>query len=318
MAVGGSSTESPSAAARRFQMRLIELAREGTFGKLKTRHEGLRKGLTHLLTLLDNPEVPVLVYGERGSGKRALVNELHSMHKLYRRLEGRAEGAIKVFRGDFVTPGFTQLLTAPRAAESDVLYVENIHQMSLECQTEFLDYLKRRKHFSDKGLPQPRLVVGTEQALSVMIICGEFNRDLFKALSGFAVFIPTLKERPEDLPGVIQAFAQEATGRTQTPPSWFVDFVARREWESNFDELQQLLRQGLAKNADLSTWTERDLPPAYQSRYPEQRFEKLADDRRTRYLSALASSAGDKRRAASMLGVNYSEFLQELMVQGVR
>lgn len=305
------------AVARRFQMRVVELAKQGVFGGLRTRNAALQTSYAHLLSLLDSPEVPVLIYGEKGAGKRRHVNELVEMHDFWRKLGGLPRGKLKVFRGDFVSPGFTNGLLAPQVSEADVIYLEGIDLLTPAGQSELLELLKKRKHFADKGLPLPRLVLGTERALSILMICGEFSRELFQAISGFAVFLPTLKERAEDIPHLVQSFSEEITGRAQTPPAWLVDFFAKRELDGNIDELQRILKHGLARKSDLAKWTSADLPPAYQPRAAGPTFSREPDDVQ-RYRNALASCRGDRKASAQMLGIPYADFLQKILAAGLR
>ncbi|MBS1984523.1 MAG: hypothetical protein JST16_10155 [Bdellovibrionales bacterium] len=303
--------------ARRFQGRIVELAKEGVFGSLRTRNASLQSAYAHLLSLLDSPEVPVLIYGERGAGKRRHVDELFQMHNVCRKLEDLEPGKLRVVRGDFTSPGFTQLLAAPQTQAADLIYLEGVDLLSAAGQEELLEFLKRRKIFADKGLPLPRLILGTEQALSVQMICGEFRRDLFQAISGFAVFLPTLRERSEDLPHLVQVFAEKISGRTQTPPTWFVDFVSKQEWYGNLDDLSKLIQQLLLRQPDLARCVATDLPPEFQPRMSKT-FQAEVDRENARLRGALAAKGGDRRQSAQMLGIPYGEFLEKLISHNIR
>lgn len=302
----------------RFQRRMIELTREGVFGGLKTRHKGLQSAYRHLLTLLDNPEVPILFYGDKGTGKRRHLDELLQIHNFARKLDGLPEGRLKVFRADFVAQGFTRLLQMPETSEADIVYVEDIELLNKNLQEELLDFLKNRKTFATKGLPLPRLVLGAKNSLAVPMICGEFSKDLYQAIAGFAVFFPTLKERSEDLIPMIQACVEEITGKPQTPPGWFVDFASRREWAGNIDELRALLRDGLARNNALATWTTKDLPPAYQARSTDGFKAGFPDEDVQAYRNVMAACRGDRRAGAKMMGMPYVDFLQRLLELKIR
>jgi transcriptional regulator of acetoin/glycerol metabolism len=304
--------------ARRFQQRLVEVARQGIFGKIRTRNAGLQSAYAHLISLLDSPEVPVLVYGGRGAGKRRHVDELFVMHNFHRRLSGQPEGKLKVYRGDFVTEGFSSLLSAPGAQAGDLLYLEGIDLLNAACQRELLEFLRRRKGFADKGLSLPRLVFGTERALSMLVILKEFDRELFTAITGFAVFLPNLQERAEDIPHLVQAFVEEFSGRVQTPPSWLVDFIGKQDWKANLEELASFLRQGLSRNSELAAWTPQDLPAVYQPRAaaPFVRWGESADADKLR--SVLLAAKGDRRQGARTMGVPYADFLQMMLACGLR
>ena len=307
-----------TALVERFQKRMVDLAKEGVFGGLRTRHRSLQTSYAHLLSLLDSPEVPITIYGEKGSGKRRHVDELLQLHNFCRKLQNIPAGALKVFRGDFVSEGFTQLLQAPTASEADILYLEGIDLMNLKCQQEFLDFLKRRRHFAEKGLPLPRLVIGTERALSILVLREEFNKELFQAITGFAVFLPTLKERAEDLPHLVQVFAEEISGKRQSPAGWFVDFVSRWDWDSNLDELKNVIKAMLARKADMALWNTLDLPPAYQPRKQTTFTVGVTAGDAQRFRSILNRFNGDRKASARELGLPYADFLQQMVVLGIR
>jgi DNA-binding NtrC family response regulator len=311
--------------AEMFQRRVVELARtEGRFGRLRTRKASLQSSYAHWLSLLDNPAVPVLIYGDRGSGKRAHVDEFLTIQNFYRRLEGAPEGQLRVFRADFLSAGFTGRFLDPKVSSGDVIYVENVESLTLACQQELLDHLKLRKRFHEKAVPTdragigtPRIVLGTEKALSLLVIRGEFLRELFQAITGFAVFLPTLSERPEDLPHLVGTLAQEISGHSQTPSPWLVDTLGRQDFAENLDDLKRLLRNGLMRTPDLRRWTEQDLP--LHMRAPQQgKFELFGQAEKTRLRQALLMAGGDRAAASKALGMDKLELLRRMMALGMR
>src|SRR4051812_47889427 len=78
--------------AKRFQMKAVELAKQGVFGSLRTRKGSLQNAYALVMSLLDNTSVPFLIYGEPGSGKRRHADELLTVHNFYRRLDGKEFG----------------------------------------------------------------------------------------------------------------------------------------------------------------------------------------------------------------------------------
>jgi transcriptional regulator of acetoin/glycerol metabolism len=299
--------------AARFQSKLIEEARLGRLGKIRTRHAGLQSAYAHLMVLLDNPEIPILFYGEAGSGKRRHVEEYANLHQYHRELQRLARGQLKVFRGDFVQEGFTQQLSSQNS--SDVIYVERVDLLSLGLQQELLDYLKIRKVQADQGQNLCRLLLGSERPLSLLMRAKKFHSGLFEAISGFSVFLPPVSDRHEDLPHLLMAFAEELTGKTQTPPAWLVNWMGANAMEQNFDEVKKIIRAGFARNAQYSQWTEDFLPKV--SKMAKSRFVPgltSADQLR----SALVRARGNRRAAAMLMGMPYADFLTDLVQSGIR
>jgi len=311
--------------AQHFQRKLIERARnEGRFGfgRLRTLKSSLRAAYANWMSLLDHVAVPVLIYGEPGSGKRAHVDEFLSIQNFHRRLEELPEGQLRVFKSSFLSPGFTKLLQAPRVGSGDVIYLENIEDLSLESQRELLEHLKQRREFCDRGgglksgLGAPRLILGTEKALSLLVYRSEFLRELFQAITGFAVFLPSLQERSEDMPHIVRAVAEEVSGLTQSPSPWLVDTLARQEFAANLDDLKKLFKSGLQRNPDLRRWSEADLPLEW--RRPRGGFELFTSNEGTRIRQALLQSGGSRDQAAHLLGVSRSDLLKKMMALGLR
>jgi DNA-binding NtrC family response regulator len=312
--------------ARRFQLRAIEMAKEGVLGSLRTRKASLQNSYALLLSLLDNTMVPILIFGEPGAGKRRHVDEFMVVHNFYRKLEGQSFGRLRVFRGDFVSEGFTAQFVAPFTNAADIIYLEACDRLNEKCQQELLEHLQLRRKFAETGLPQPRIVVGTDRALSILVLRKEFNRELFQALTAFALFLPSLNERSEDMLSLIQAFTEEMTGRVQVPPTWLVDTLSRPLWPGNLDDLKRLLRASFVKNPRLETWTVQDLPvefrpnPPRSQNFAQGRFEDVTTESRdrTRFKQALMSSGGDRDKAAREVGLSKEQFLKKIFALGLR
>lgn len=159
-----------------------------------------------------------------------------------------------------------------------------------------------------------------------MVIRGEFSRELFQLLTSFAVFLPSLNERSEDFPHLIQSLAEEITGTLMNPSSWLVDLLSRQIWAENMDELKSLLKKGLEKNSNLSGWTHQDLPeelkprPKFKARFDARIPEDIGSEvsERERFKQAMLAAGGNREAAALQLGLNKAQFLQKLMSFGLR
>jgi hypothetical protein len=318
-----------------FLKKVTDLAREGSLGKsLRTRISDLRQSYTHWVSLLDRPDVPVLLYGEKGAGKRRHIDEYTYLHNLHLSLSTGKSGKLRVFRGDFVKPGFTQLLLPPNSRREDLLYFEAVDALDKECQEELVEFLVRRKMWTEKEIPQPRIIFGTERALSILVLKKEFEQRLFKELTAFAVFLPHLKEREDDLPHLIISIMQELTGAVQTPPVWLVDYCGQRDWHDNLDGLKRVLAAQVAKNPHMSEWKKDDLisgvealkralekkyvnsDPFFSRAMPKDSTQAFQEKRKIRY--ALDRYKGNLGEAAVEVGLSRSDFLRKMLAYGVR
>jgi len=318
--------EAQAELAERFYRKAMDLARKGVFGRtLKTYVPALREAYIHWLSLLDHKEIPVLLYGEKGTGKRKHVEEYFYVQNLHASLRGESPGKLKVLRGDFVEAGFSQLLYAPKTSSSDVIYFEHVDKLSVELQVELLDYLLLRKEFGSRGIPVPRLFLGTERALSLSVIKGEFSKNLFQQLTSFAVFMPSLRDRAQDLPHLLIEIIQEISGRKQLPPVWLVDALTGTALYENLDELKKLVASMLARKSEVSQWTRQDFPgtqvhaprdPNFSPAAPEDATAQVGE--RKKIQAVLGAYRGDPVQAASSLGMTKSDILRKMMVYGLR
>ena len=135
--------------------------------------------------------------------------------------------------------------------------------------------------------------------------------------------MPSMRERHEDLPHIIKEIAEELTKKKQSPPAWLSDMIAKQNWDENFDQLQSLLKNGLAKEPDLGRWTPESLPPGFDPTRPTS-FTRASDFLPKGKVGpnvlkmALIKAGGDRSLAAKLVGLSKPEFLRELLVSGQR
>jgi DNA-binding NtrC family response regulator len=322
----GMQQEEHGQLAERFYRKSMDLARKGIFGRsLKTYVPALREAYIHWLSLLDHKDIPVLLYGEKGTGKRKHVEEYFYLQNLHASLAGEIPGKFKVFCGDFVDVGFTQLFYSPKTQVQDVIYLEHVDRMSVTAQEELLEYLVLRKEMSQRGIPVPRLFVGTERALSLSVMKGSFSKALFQQLTSFAIFMPSLRDRAQDLPHLLIEFIQELSGKKQLPPVWLVDALSGLSLYENMDELKQVLKNMIAKNSDVGSWKKSDFPlsprmeprdPSFSATQPEDATRQMQEKRKLS--EALKAYRGDPTQVAQSEGLSRAEILRKMMVYGLR
>ncbi|NCN27039.1 hypothetical protein GW915_05635 [bacterium] len=317
-----SNTQGNKSLAERFKAKAVELAREGYFGSLKTRKQQLQNCYANLVNLIDQPEVPVLIYGETGSGKRRIIEEYLVLSNFYRRLDGSSKSTLRVLNAKFLRNGWTDLLSIASNKEGDFIYLENVDELTWDQQKELSAFLTH--NYLSPELGCPRLFFGTEKALSMLIIQKQFSRSLFKQITQFAIFLPSLNERQEDIPHLIQTLAYEDSGYKQNPPVWFVNFASSQLWGRNIDELKLLLKNMLLKQKNMKYWKKSDIPRLYttttnSSFTPASPVDiTKVQEYRVNLKKALVISHGDKRKAAGQLGMSKAEILRKMLEYRVR
>lgn len=304
--------------ATRFQMRLIEQARGGHFGSLRSRNDELRTSFEKLAMLLPRRHVPLFLFGERGTGKRRLISEFFSLQSFLDRLDGRPAGSLKVMRADYLQPGFRDDWATMFSA-GDFVYIESIEAMSLAVQRELLGLLR-------SGAITYRIVLGTTVALSLKVAGGIFLKELFSQITEVSVYLPSLVDRNEDLMQLTSEFIESMGSTKALPPAAIMDMLGRADLPRNLDDLETLIRCMLSKKYNPREWTLTDFPPAFRAVFPPHLFAsdggKASLTTRHRETGAiqraLLESGGSYAQAAQRMNMDRVEFLQKMLSLGLR
>jgi transcriptional regulator with PAS, ATPase and Fis domain len=95
-----------------------------------------------------------------------------------------------------------------------------------------------------------RIISATNQNLSAMVRQGAFREDLFYRIHVIDIELPPLRERPEDIPLLIESFLSRFASRGKTPrlTGKMLDTLSHYEWPGNVRELQNTIQRFLATN----------------------------------------------------------------------
>jgi transcriptional regulator with GAF, ATPase, and Fis domain len=166
-------------------------------------------------------EAPVLVHGETGTGKELVARAIHdcSHHaakpfvvvdcaalpetlleaELFGHARGAFTGAVAARAGSF------------EAAEGGTVFLDEIGELPLATQPKLLRVLEsrsvRRVGETSQRPIQARFLAATHRDLRRMVNDGEFREDLYFRVAVLPVNVPALRERPEDLPRLVERFA---------------------------------------------------------------------------------------------------------------
>jgi len=207
---------------------------------------------------------PVLLIGERGTGKELAVSRLHYLSQrwqgplvalncatlsqalieaeLFGHEEGAFTGATRRRAGRF------------EAAHGGTLFLDEIGQIPLEVQEKILRVVEYGT-FERVGSAQPiqvevRIVGATNADLAALAAAGRFKRDLLDRLSFEVLFLPPLRERREDILLLANHFAARMAfelDRTEVP-SFSDEAVAALEhysWPGNVRELKNVVERAV-------------------------------------------------------------------------
>ncbi len=220
-------------------------------------------------------DASVLISGESGTGKEAIARRIHVRSP-------RAEGPFvavncaaipgellesELFghaRGAF-TGAVRDRLGRFRQAERGTLFLDEIGEIPLDLQAKLLRALQERTVDvvgGDKPVPvDVRILAATNRDLLERIGEGTFREDLYYRLNVVEIRVPPLRERPEDIPPLVEHFLAElASDREVEVPAPVLAELKRRPWPGNVRELKNACERMviLCRGGEVSA---ADLPP---------------------------------------------------------
>ena len=237
-----------------------------------TRSPVLQKVLK-TIAMVAAAKTPVLIEGESGVGKELVAQHVHRLspraNKGFVDLNCAAvpssllESELFGFeRGAFTGAG-NEKPGLVEVADGGTLFLDEVGEMVPEIQSKFLRVLDSGTFYrvgaTRKRRADFRLVCATNKDLTEEVAGGRFRKDLFYRINGIKVVIPPLRERPEDIPLLVDHFARLLPNQKNFSPAALAA-LQEHDWPGNVRELHFAVeRAGLlaeGENIDLH-----DLPP---------------------------------------------------------
>jgi transcriptional regulator with GAF, ATPase, and Fis domain len=307
----------------------------------ETRHRydaiaGRSEAMRSLLRVVDRvteSEVPVLIVGESGTGKELVARAIHENGPRKRRafvsencasvpeslLESTLFGHVK---GAF-TGASSSRAGLFEVADGGTLFLDEIGEMPLTMQSKLLRVLQdgevRPVGSERTRRVDVRLVAATHRDLEAMVRAGTFRQDLFYRIGVVTLSVPPLRERPDDVPLIVQhLLAKHAAGKRLRVTRAAMDRLVAFPWPGNVRQLENEIRRAvvLAEGgeidvSDLSPDVARGGPGAPRGSGLDLRTRVDALEREL-LTEALSRTRGNQTRAAELLGL--SRFgLQKMM-----
>jgi formate hydrogenlyase transcriptional activator len=298
---------------------------------------GLRR-VWHSLQMVAPTDSVVLIQGETGTGKELVAKAVHeeSFRKFgpYVKLNCAAiPGGIlesELFgheRGAF-TGALTQTTGRFQHAHTGTLFLDEISELPLELQPKLLRILQEQE-FERLGSNRTirvdvRIVAATNQSLSEMVRERRFRADLFYRLNVFPITVPPLRERPEDIPVLVQHFVRKCARRMNKEAGHIsegaMELLRKHDWPGNIRELQNFIERAVimssGPNLDFP-FGELDCVVKGDKRMPPR---TLADAQRDYILEALRQTGGviaGQNGAAVRLGLPRTTLIYRMRKLGI-
>jgi formate hydrogenlyase transcriptional activator len=322
-----------------------EIDQASMFEEIIGSSEALRRVLVHVAKVAPTDST-VLITGETGTGKELVARAIHRRSQRSTRafvhlncaaippslvaseLFGHEKGAF--------TGAVQRRLGRFELADGGTLFLDEIGELPAETQIALLRVLQERE-FERVGGSQPipadvRVLAATNRDLHAAVNAGTFRQDLFYRLNVFPIRLPSLRERAEDIPLLVEylteRYASRAGKKIRSVKRQTLELLQAYDWPGNIRELQNVVERAviLCEDDTLSvdeSWLQRECPPPSVNRANEatKGLVRLDADREKEIVeSALAESRGrisGPAGAAAKLGIPRSTLESRIQSLGI-
>ena len=284
-------------------------------------------------------ESTVLITGESGTGKGVVARAVHDgsarsargfvpvncgaipenllESEFFGHTKGAFTGADRARKGLFLE------------ADGGTLFLDEIGELPLHIQSKLLHAIGE-KSVRPIGSEQARsidarIIAATNRDLKAMVADGRFREDLFFRLSMFHIHVPPLRERQQDIRGLVQhILARDHAGKSIDLDPMAEDVLLAHAWPGNVRELENVINRASIL-ADDNRITLADIPaeitrdstqPSSGTSIAFRSEGDLRDQLRqfeaTQIRRAIEATGGDRRQAAQQLGIGLSSLYRKI------
>src|SRR5216117_944916 len=284
-------------------------------------------------------EATIMIQGESGTGKELIAREIHYRSRrnngpfvsincgaiprdllesnLFGHVKGSFTGAVRDSQGML------------QVAEGGTFFLDEVGETPLATQVKLLRALQEREIIPVGGT-QPikidcRLVAATNADLDKEVAEGRFRADLFYRLNVIPIKLPSLRQRRDDIPLLVDYFlkklAQSSPLKAMTREA--MDLLIKYDWPGNVRELENVMERALILDEGGLIGPE-DLPD--KIRFGESHRGSLIIDspnltleelEKEYILKVLNYTRWQKKKTSDILGINASTLYRKLIAYGV-
>ncbi|HEU4563360.1 MAG TPA: sigma-54 dependent transcriptional regulator [Gemmatimonadaceae bacterium] len=295
----------------------------------------------HLAETVAPTESTVLIQGESGTGKEVIARYIHDLSRraegpflsincgalpeslleseLFGHVKGSFTGAVKDKTGLFA------------AAASGTFFLDELGETTPATQVKLLRVLQNREVIpvgsTEAEAIDTRVLAATNRDLEDEMKRGTFRSDLFYRLNVFALHLPPLRQRRDDIVLLAESFLERIAAIRGEPPKRLgetaLEAMLEYAWPGNVRELENALERAVILTTDEEIGigalpervTERRAEPVVSTRTPANPTLEVIE--RSYIMWVLNNEGGNKSRAADVLGIDPSTLYRKLSRYGV-
>ena len=244
-----------------------EIDRSSMFEEIVGSSQPIRQLLRHVEKVAPSDST-VLILGETGTGKELVARALHRRSKRANRTFVKVNCAAipqsliasELFgheKGAF-TGALQRRMGRFEAANGGTLFLDEVGELPMETQIALLRVLQE-KEFERVGSNHPipvdvRVIAATNRDLRAAVAAGTFRRDLFYRLNVFPIAVPSLRQRAEDIPLLVEYFvarhSKESGKRIRHIGKPTLEHLRGYHWPGNIRELQNVVERAVILSED--------------------------------------------------------------------
>jgi len=301
-----------------------ELGRSGIYNKVIGESEKIRE-ILDMVARVATTDSTVLLQGESGTGKELIARAIHnlsnrktkpfivvdctSLHEnlllseLFGHEKGSFTGANELKRGLF------------EVADSGTILLDEIGDITPAVQAKLLRVLEtstfRRVGGTKDINVDVRIIATTNRPLKDMVNKRLFRDDLYFRLNIFAIYLPPLRERRDDIPKLVRHFIQHRSmpvGPVKEISDETMRLLCEYSWPGNIRELKNVLERALILSQNTPAILPEHLPPELKSKADledEQGKHPTLREVEQRYIKEILNNTHhNKREAAKILDMS--------------
>jgi DNA-binding NtrC family response regulator len=314
-----------------------------TFRNIVARSAGMQDVFELLRSVVDL-DTTVLIHGETGVGKELLARSVHFSGARRDRPfvavncaaipEELFESELFGFRKGAFTGASEHRRGLFQMASGGTVLLDEIGEMPVHLQSKLLRAIEEKKVTSvgaDRAVDiDVRFIATTNKDLQAEVERGAFRKDLFYRLSVVPVRVPPLRERPEDIPLLVEHFVQQASRRSRksvrrvAPES--LAALLRYPWPGNVRELENVIERAvIVSRGEVLTDAERFLGPTDTHARVDltlpfrEAKARIVEEFERAYIGGLLEAHGGKLTvAAKQADMDPKNFSEKMIRYGLR